>query len=360
MAAWQQLVSDLTSIPGPSGHEEPVMRYVAERWEAHVDHLEMTRIGNLIAHVRVPDAPRLLIQAHADELGYIVTGISDDGFLWINTGQRSSRMSASQHRYSLERRYLIGHPCQVLTRSGVVDGLFATTTGHITSGPQLDQSHLTWHDIWVDVFATTRAEVEDMGIHVGCPIVPHATVSQHGHRLMGKCLDDRMGIALMTALLEDLPRAELAYDLHFGVTIQEENGLVGALSMGQYAAFDLAIALDNGLSADIPPVDRRDIETTLGDGPTLVYKDSSCHYTISVIRRLEDIATREGISFQRAVFLNYGSDGAAFIRNGIPAALLAPPIRYTHSVFETIDTRDLDATLRLLRAFVTTPADEAA
>jgi endoglucanase len=82
------------------------------------------------------------------------------------------------------------------------------------------------------------------------------------------------------------------------------------------------------------------------------------HYTLKVIRMLEDVATERGIPFQRAVFLNYGSDGAAFIRNGVPTALLAPPIRYTHSVFETIDSDDLDWTLDLLRAFVARPPAE--
>jgi endoglucanase len=350
----------LTAIPGPSGHEDAVMRYVRECWAPHVDNVELTRIGNLVAHIANPGAPKLLIQAHADELGYIVTGISDDGYLWINTGQGSSRMSPQQHRYMLERRHLIGHPCQVLTRSGIVEGLFATTTGHITSGPQLEQPNLTWNDVWVDVYASSRAEVEALGVHVGSPIVPKADLQQRGNRLVGKCLDDRMGIALMTALLEGGVRADLAYDLYLGVTIQEENGLVGAQSLPRYADFDLAIALDNGLSADIPPVDRRVIETTLGKGPSLVYKDSSMHYTIKVIRMVEDIAARRGIPFQRAVFLNYGSDGAAFIRNGIPTALLAPPIRYTHSVFETIDIGDLDHTLDLLRAFVSTPPENVA
>jgi len=139
--------------------------------------------------------------------------------------------------------------------------------------------------------------------------------------------------------------------------VQEEIGLVGAFSLDQAGPFDLAIAIDNGPIGDYPGVDPREIPATLGEGPLLVYKDSWAHYDRRIINRLLDVAATAEIPVQRCIFPGFGSDGAALLRTGIPAALLAPPTRYTHSPFEMLDEADLHATLNLLQAFVKTPAE---
>jgi endoglucanase len=118
---------------------------------------------------------------------------------------------------------------------------------------------------------------------------------------------------------------------------------------------DLAIALDNGLVGDIPTVGEREMPTELGRGPTLVHKDAMTHYDYDLTWRLADLAEQHGIPFQHGVYERFGTDGGALIRQGIPTALVAPATRYTHSAFEMIDERDVDATFRLVMAFVTTP-----
>ncbi|CAN0360996.1 unnamed protein product, partial [Phaeothamnion confervicola] len=107
---------------------------------------------------------------------------------------------------------------------------------------------------------------------------------------------------------------------------------------------------------DYPGVDPREMPIRLGQGPTLVYKDSSAQYDRRILARLREVARANAIPVQEAVVQGMGTDGAAMIRSGVPAALLMIATRYTHSPFEMGDERDLDAALALLKAFVTTPA----
>lgn len=116
---------------------------------------------------------------------------------------------------------------------------------------------------------------------------------------------------------------------------------------------DEAIALDVGLSGDVPTVSDLDVPARLGRGPTLVHQDSEIHYSRQVIDSLIRTAEAEDIPVQHAVFQSYASDGAAFIRQGIPTALVAFPARYTHSPFETVSIDDLLLTVDLLEAYVT-------
>jgi endoglucanase len=137
-------------------------------------------------------------------------------------------------------------------------------------------------------------------------------------------------------------------------TVQEENGLLGAASLADEMSFDFAIALDVGLTGDIPGPDKRDFPSRLGGGPVVVYQDASCHYSRRLTDALIAVGRAENIPVQRAVFQNYGSDGAALIRRGVETALLTYPTRYTHSPIETVDESDLVNTVALLTAFVTT------
>jgi endoglucanase len=162
-----------------------------------------------------------------------------------------------------------------------------------------------------------------------------------------------MLLALMTRLLESGIQEELSCKLYFAVTIQEENGLIGAHALFRDLKPDVAIALDVGLTGDIPAVSETFMPTALGSGPVIVHKDASTHYNREIIWDLVSAAEAKDIPIQHAIFERYASDGAQFMRHGIPAALLCTPTRYTHSPFEMVEESDLDASVNLLRAYVT-------
>ena len=168
-------------------------------------------------------------------------------------------------------------------------------------------------------------------------------------------MDDRAALAIATAVGERLAgRDDLAYEVWLASTVQEENGLLGASSLADEQRFDYAIALDVGLTGDIPGPDERDFPARLGCGPIVVYQDATAHYSRRLSDTLVTTARAENIPIQTAIFQHYGSDGAALIRRGVETALLTYPTRYTHSAIETVDEGDLKHTVTLLVALLTT------
>jgi endoglucanase len=135
-------------------------------------------------------------------------------------------------------------------------------------------------------------------------------------------------------------------------TVQEEIGLIGAAGVAATERFDAAIAVEIGLAGDIPGVATRSMPTALGRGPLLVHKDALVHYDHKLTARLEEVAHRNQIPIQHAVFGSFGSDGAAFMKADIPAALIAFPGRYTHTPFETGHMDDIEALVEWLAALV--------
>jgi endoglucanase len=340
---------ELMELPGPTGQEEPVLAWCRERWAACGAAIRITPIGNVVAH-RGGRGPRLLLQGHADEIGFVVKSIDARGFVWLDNGQGGGG------RF-FHDRYPVGQPALVIGRRTRIPGLFATPTGHILTTRTQEPARLAANDLFVDVGASSKIETEALGVHVGAGVIWNPPTRRLGRRIFGKAIDDRVALALMTHLLTAVEPAQLTYDLTIAATVQEEIGVVGATSLATPADFDLAIAIDNGPIGDYPGIDGREMPLTLGRGPTLVYKDGMVHYDRRIIDRLRDIAQTHGIPVQESTFPGFGSDGVALIRAGIPTALLGLATRYTHSAFEMLDERDLEGALALLSAFVTTPAE---
>lgn len=339
---------DLMAMAGPTGQEEPILAWCRDRWAALGGDVTVQPIGNVLA--RFPgDGPRLLLQGHADEIGFIVKSIDERGFVWVTEGQTGSRTP--------HFRYPAGQPALVVGRDGArVPGLFATATGHILATRSDEKHRLDYNDLFVDLGVESRAEAEALGVHVGAGVIWNPPVRRLGRRYYGKAIDDRVALALMTHLIAETTPAGRRYDITLAATVQEEIGLVGALSLVERGEYDLAIAIDNGPIGDYPGIDPREMPVKLGGGPAIVYKDGWTHYDRRVIDRLLTVAAAGSIPVQPTLFPGFGSDGAALIRSGLPTALLGIATRYTHAAFEMGDERDVTGALDLLRAFVTTPA----
>ena len=346
-AARHALIDDvvaLTEMIGPTGHEDPIQDVLEARWRAAGCATQRSRVGNLYAHVG-GRGPRLLIAAHADEICLRVKAITEDGHLRLTGGTGGSETNPPNATY-------LAQPCAVVTPDGHVDGVVGAATGHVMSRAQRDDKRLDWGDLFLDVGARSADQVRGWGVHVGAPVVFKTPTRRVGGNLVGKAMDDRAALAVMTHLAERVDRERLTVDLWLASTVQEEIGLVGASSV---EGFDLAIALEVGLAGDVPTVGLDHIPVRLGAGPILGHKDGAVTYDVKLTRQLERVARGEGIDVQHLVFLNFASDGKAFIANGIPSALLAFPARYTHSPIESIDEGDLVDLLRLLEAFVVAP-----
>jgi endoglucanase len=260
------------------------------------------------------------------------------------------------HDQPQERRYAVGQPAQVVGHDGVLArGVFAAPSGHVLTPAQRDADHLMIGDFFVDLGLDGRAAVLAAGIHPGSAVIFDVPTRRLGGRAVGKAMDDRMLLAVIELLLATVEPSALAVELWVAATVQEENGLHGARAVAAQERFDAAIALDVGLTGDVPGVTGDELETRLGGGPVLVHSDSYVHYDTGLTRRLLDAATGAGIEVQHATFGRYGSDGCAYLDAGTPAALLATPVRYTHTSVEMVNLADVRATVELLAAIVTRP-----
>lgn len=334
------LLATLCALPGPTGDERAVTEWVAGQW-AGLGEVTRTPVGNLLLRLPGP-GPRLLLAAHADELSLIVRSLGTDGFLRVLPGERDQFAFPT----------FIGAPVRVLAPGGDIPGILATTTGHAMTAEQRELTRFGWNDLFVDV-GLSADECVALGIGIGTRIVWDAPVRRMGRLLVGKAMDDRLGVAALVETARRVAAGERRFDVTFALTVQEEIGMVGAASLtGDGRAFDLGIVVDNGLAGDIPTTWAGNMPVALGEGPALVLRDTSVHYSPRLVSALRAVAARNGVPTQAAVLYHYMSDGGALTRQGIETALIAPPIRYSHSPFEAVDPADLESTVRLLECFI--------
>ena len=339
-----ELIKTLTELPGPVGQEGLVLEQVRTLWESGGATVEQTQIGNLLGRVG-GQGPKLLLVAHADELCYLVRSIDEAGFLWLARGQSWTREAS-------RRTNFMGQRVQVLAPTGSIPGVIATVTGHAGQLFLEEPSKLTWNDFWVDT-GLSRDELLESGVTPGTRVIWDTPTTQMGSHIVGKALDDRVPLAILTELLQQIDPTELSWNLTLACTVQEEVGLIGAAALGSVEEFDAAIAIEIGLAGDVPGIAERDLPLKLGAGPILIHKDAGVHYDHTLTQQLVQVAQEASIPIQHAVFGSYRSDGVALMQADIPSALIAFPGRYTHSPFETGHLADIEAMVQWLHAFVT-------
>lgn len=341
------VLEELTSLPGPSGQEEAVRAWLRGRWQQQTSEWIEDPVGNVMCRVG-GTGKKLLIQAHMDEIGFVVRYITLSGFLLLDTSQGSRLLSP-------ERRYMIGQHAQVIGRFGVVTtGVFAAPSGHVLTRDQLSKHEISIDDFYLDIGAKDRSEVEALGVYIGAGVIWSTPLRWYNGRIVGKAMDDRMLLGVMDLLLTVLDKEKLCYNLWYGATVQEENGMHGGLALASTTNFDLSIALDVGPTGDTPLVSEQEYPFALSKGPILVHKDEYVHYDKGILWRLADVAQEHALPFQHGVFNRYGSDGEALLNSGVPSSLIAVATRYTHTAFEMVDPIDILTTVRLLHHFLTT------
>lgn len=346
-----ELIKTLTELAGPVGQEQIVLDYVEQLWHTAGADTARTRVGNVLARGG-GQGPRLLLAAHADELCYLVRAITPGGFLLLANGQAWERTT------SLRNAFTIGQRVRVLARAGELPGVLASATGHIATLALPEPAELTWNDFWVDT-GLARDELLARGVTPGTRVIWDAATVQHGPHVVGKALDDRVPLAVITEVLRRVPPDQRAWELTLACTVQEEIGLIGAFALAAREQFDAAIVVEVGHAGDIPSVDERAMPVRLGGGPILIHKDALVHYDHALTAMLERTAAQATIPIQHAIFGSFGSDGAALMKADVPAAMVAFPTRYTHSPFETAHLGDIEALTEWLCAFVRGPAGAA-
>jgi endoglucanase len=325
-----------TELPGPSGHEERVQKQFMEDIKTHVDSINVSNVGNVIAH-QEGTGKKVVVFGHADEVAYYVLSITSDGFLHISKG----RANKIPYPYTL-----VGQKALVLGDRDDTRGAFVSTAGHVLQPQEREKPLETWN-VLVDVGASSREEVEEKGIHVGSPVIWNPSTERLSRKVFGKAMDDRFAYPVMIEVAKKLRGEKLNCDLYFASTVQEEVGLRGSQALSRHG-FDISLALDIGIAGDYPTLAEGRMPIRLGDGPVIAYRDGSIVYSLDVIKDLRTAAENNGVPYQHGIFEHYSSDSVSMIAGGAKPALLCAPCRYSHSPIEMIHLDDLEYLVKLL------------
>ncbi len=331
------LLKQLSEAQGITGYEEPVREIVRQTWQPFVDEMRVDAMGNLIALKRgtAPEPrPKLMLAAHMDEVGLMVTGI-ERGFL------RISRVGGT------DRRVLPGLEVIVHAKRDL-PGVVATRPPHVLPEEERKKA-IPWDKLFVDVGLPPQ-EVESL-VSVGDLISIRAELMElKNRRVAGKALDDRACVAVITLALEQLAGVRHAWDVLAVATTQEEVGLKGATTAAYGIAPDLGVALDVTFAKQ---PSAPDIDTVpLGDGPTI---GVGPNFHPGLVERLKKVAETHEIPYQiEALPGRVGTDSWAIqvTREGVPTALLSIPLRYMHQPIEVVEIQDVERAARLLAAFI--------
>ena len=326
----------LCQLDGVSGWEDEVRDYILERVMPYASSVETDSMGNLIVTKKGKKTParKILLAAHMDEVGIIVTRIADDGFVPFD------------FIGGVDRRVVIGKRGDI--GRGRVPGIIGSKPIHLLEKgeektvPKLD-------DMYIDIGAATKEEAENL-VSLGVEGVFVDSVLEFGDGfLKAKAIDDRVGCAAMLRLLEQ----ELPCDCTFAFTVQEEVGTRGATIAAARVKPDVAIVLEGTTAADLPGVDEGKRICKLGGGLVLPFMDRGTLYTPALWKRATEIADANGIQWQTKTRIAGGTDARVIQRGGMGCAVVAisAPIRNIHSpasVAKFSDFRDMPKLALLL------------
>ena len=336
------LLKELASAPGPSGFEEDVRRIVVREMRPLADKISYDGLGSVIAQ-QGTSGPKIMLDAHMDELGGVVRRVTDNGFL-------SMQMLGGWLDQALpDQRWTI------IGRNGPVTAVTGIRDIHVV--PPDERTKVFPRDsLYLDVGARTRAEVAALGIEPGDPVVPDApfSVLAGGSRYLGKAWDDRVGIAVIIEAMRRLRAQGHPNQLFVAATVQEEVGLRGARTAADLIKPDIGIAIEGGITGDSPGRNPEETQAVLGNGPGIFLYDSSAIPSVKMVRLVTDTAKAIGVPLQRDLVQGYGDDSAAIqaTSGGVPTVNLVVPARYTHAHNGIIDRSDFDRTVDLVVALI--------
>ena len=332
----KELLKELCLADSVSGDESAVRELIISRIK-DVCEYSVDNLGSVICFKKGKKAPRkkLMICAHMDEVGFIVTYIRPDGTLSFgNVG-------------GIDPSVVIGR--QVRVGKNSISGVVGSTAVHNLSKEQREKAPKT-DSLYIDIGAADRAEAEKYVSPGDCAYFDSEFTELGGSRIKSKALDDRAGCAIMIELLNE----ELEYDTYFVFNVQEEIGLRGATASAYSVAPDYAIVLETTTAADIDGAAGAKKVCEVGKGPVVSFMDRHTMYDKELYRLAFDIAKEQGIPCQTKTMIAGGNDaGAVHISGrGVCTMAVSLPCRYLHSPSCVIDTADFENSYKLVKNLI--------
>lgn len=322
----------LSLLRGVSGREDEVRAEILRQLEGKCD-CSVDALGNVIACKKGKTAPKnkLLLSAHMDEVGFIVTGIEDNGLL---------RFAAVG---GIDSRVVFGKAVEVGDKG--VYGVIGARATHLLEDKEKSEP-VKLDKLYIDIGAQSGAEAKEH-VKPGDRAVFSAPFGKLGDKLLyGRALDDRAGCALLLELIgRDLP-----YDCHFSFTVLEETGCTGGVTAGYGVAPDIAVAVETTTASDIAGVAADKQVCKLGDGPVVSFMDKGTVYDDRLYRLALVTAERHNIPAQPKLGVYGGNESRSLqvARGGARTLAVSLPCRYLHSPSNVLAEADLHSTANLL------------
>jgi len=336
------LLEKLCNLPGIPGFEDEVREAIIELVTPLVDEIKVDALGNVIATRRGRSYFKLMLDAHMDEIGFMVQHIENDGSI------RFTPLGG------WDVRLLPSHSLTIITRDRRrVEGVIGTKPPHILK-PAEREKVIQIEELFLDIGVTSRQAVLDLGVRVGDPMVIMYPARRIGDdTIMTKALDDRAGCAVVIKTLEALKGQPVEATIIAAFVIAEERGLIGARAASFNIAPDMAIALEGTVAADSPGIPPQGQPTGQGKGPAITVADGGFVVPRKMVVALEQAAESNNIPCQIKVPPYGGTDASAIhtSRGGVLTGVISVPCRYIHSPFSTARLSDFDNTWKLLAAF---------
>lgn len=330
-------LSELTALPGVSGNEGAVRAFIKKHAEAFCDSVEIDSMGNLMAFKKGTGqrGKTLMVCAHMDEVGLIVSRITEEGFLKFKT------VGGIDPRVLISKRVLIG--------AKSLPGVIGRKAIHLLS-PEERKKAPKIKELYVDLGAKNKKEAEKQ-VAVGDYIVFDSGYRTFGENFVkAKALDDRAGCSVMLEMMKE----SCLWDVCFAFTVQEETGLRGARLCARRVKPNLAVVLEGTTCSDMPENDANMISTRAGGGAAISFIDGTTSFNRQLVQWLYQLGESRNIPVQYKQTATGGNDAGIIhvSAGGVPVLSISVPARYIHSPSSVISLADYEAVKSLTKVLI--------
>lgn len=321
----------------PTGFESSGQEIWLDFVRPYIDDYISDTYGSLAGIVNPDSKYKVVIEAHADEISWFVNYINENGYIYV------VRNGGSDHQIAPSKRV------NIHTKKGIVKGVFGWPAIHVRKEKE---EVPTLKNIFIDVGAASKSEVEEMGIHVGSVITFDDELFELNNDFyVGRALDNRMGGFMIAQVLKRLKeeKKQLPFGLYVVNAVQEEIGLRGAEMISRRIKPDVAIVTDVTHDTNSPMYDKvKSGDVSCGSGPTISYAPAVQNNLRDLIL---DVAEEHSIPYQRlAASRSTGTDTDAFAYSGdgVASALISLPLKYMHTTVEMVSKKDVESVINLI------------
>jgi len=336
----EALLKELSEASGPSGFEEPV-RAIMVREMKPLAKISYDGMGSVIAQSGT-SGPRIMLDAHMDELGGMVRRVTPDGFVTMQMLGGWLDMALPGQRWV------------ILTAKGPVKAISGIRDVHVTPADERTRP-FNRDNLYLDIGAKSAAEAAALGIAPGDAVAPDVSFEELADaRYVGKAWDDRVGCAVVIEALRRLTAEGHPNMLFVAATTQEEIGLRGAKTAAAAIHPDIGLVIEGGMAGDQPGARPDETNGRLGGGPDVFVYDASAQPNLKLVAFLKSAAHDIGVPVQLDLVTGYGDDSAEIQKSGtgVPTVNIGVPVRYMHVHNGVIDRADFDATVNLVVAMI--------